>query len=775
MLLHADPGLDVLAFQIKAQNACLVLRKTSERVIIECFEISPRPGPTLECQANLVRWFPGHAVAIPNTVFGDIRFQQELAALLRKLDIEVVDEMQPKTRKAASNVTELRDTTHPTLVTDMLMAILASLGEPVTVRQIRKRTRDDVLWDDCLQPWRRSSLWLCIRVAIQSTLATVLTQTIATSQYKNFMAYLLTSVLKQASSMPMDITTIIMRKVARRIYKLKGDAYLFLQEEALGAIKAMRSVQETSWLSTQRDDAARPTQVDVSSLYHDTALTLRNSGPYLKSILANSDGGSSPNAPEFKPLCKSWAALSETTLPSVQFYQHNGDELIFALADFERWISNNLSNWVDRKAATTPSDEDCTALAYLIKDYMKSASRAYEGVPEQFSSMVLNTMELWCALDRLTIRILPLLEEFSSSIPLDYFNPLLLRTREDMKRLLKLERYLEMRQDQANLRNPSIFSDPSRQSFSNQFYRSSTEHHELRKRIEARASEDDEKKTNEWIKSDKEYRRLSNEAQDLTCQTFRNQHGIDWHDSGRCKKCKLLQQAKRMCIDVFEWPLPQNDVQCEATVFEIWCPGSFAAYRDVTWSIIHDLGRLADTSGQAKRFGLFIYSPLQSYVKRKYSRQRITMVSTTKSYMQAHYRSSKFSVALADLKVNNGLRYRLRDEDGNVWVAQQQRPPSIASKCLTLLPEGPYSNLQFSVNSCQHSQNEVIAKQGECSNSLNIREYIAFGSLRADGERTQWLNIKRELAASNLDLNCEAVGVLITQAAWQVGRGQTAK
>ena len=68
-----------------------------------------------------------------------------------------------------------------------------------------------------------------------------------------------------------------------------------------------------------------------------------------------------------------------------------------------------------------------------------------------------------------------------------------------------------------------------------------------------------------------------------------------------------------------------------------------------------------------------------------------------------------------------------------------------------------------------HEQNAVIAEQENCSRELSLHEFIAFGLLRADGERLQWLNIKRELAASNLDLNTEAVCTLFTQAAWQAG------
>ena len=65
----------------------------------------------------------------------------------------------------------------------------------------------------------------------------------------------------------------------------------------------------------------------------------------------------------------------------------------------------------------------------------------------------------------------------------------------------------------------------------------------------------------------------------------------------------------------------------------------------------------------------------------------------------------------------------------------------------------------------------MIANQETCSSGLSLQEFISFGSLRADGERTQWHNLKRELAASNLNLNSEAVCILIIQATWQAGLG----
>ena len=80
---------------------------------------------------------------------------------LRKLDLETVEEMVPTATKAGKKSMEIRDTAHPCLVTEMLMALLASLGKPLPANQIHKRIRDDAVWDSALLPWRRSCSLAC--------------------------------------------------------------------------------------------------------------------------------------------------------------------------------------------------------------------------------------------------------------------------------------------------------------------------------------------------------------------------------------------------------------------------------------------------------------------------------------------------------------------------------------------------------------------------------------------------------------------------------------
>ena len=187
----------------------------------------------------------------------------------------------------------------------------------------------------------------------------------------------------------------------------------------------------------------------------------------------------------------------------------------------------------------------------------------------------------------------------------------------------------------------------------------------------------------------------------------------------------------------------------------------------MTWMLVHDIGRPTKASGSLPAERLLKYSGLRPFARKRAS--SISLASVTKSYTRAHYNKVKFPVEFDKCVVTNALRYKLWDARSSCWLHDQKSTPSIYVQCTTPLPSGPYSNLQYAVNATCHTQNRVIAEQRSCSADLSLPEFVSFGSLRADGERTQWLNIKREFGSPNLQFNAEAVYILFRQAAWQAG------
>lgn len=765
---------DVLAVQVKAQNATLVVRKRQEDTVFECFEASALSEAVISCEGSLLRTFPTHAVAIPTSTFESSRFRLELAATLEKLDAEVIHEVMPDATKANTKVTEIWETADPRLVTEMLMAALAAVGRPAKVRRVEKRIRDDVVWDERLLPWRRSPLWLSIRVTLQTTLAYMLADSEARARilYKNFMAFLMVELasLASAANLPGDLLLVIHAKVARRIFKLGVDAAGFVTDRALSVSRITRESQDKIWSAIQARDAERDATIAVDRpLRLETSLTLRSSREYLDSVLSE-DPGNDRNPPVFLPTCKAWISHTNRGLPEVDRFDITEDELGYMLAAFESWVSGSLPAWV-LEAMNAPCDDDCLAVASLAKDYHARASSAYKHAPEQNSIMILTLAELWQTVDLLATRLLPLLKEFSPAISQDFLYPILAPQLQHMQRLAKIEAYIVGREQQAKTCNLSIFSERKEQSFAVQFSESSEKHKALRRKIVKQASKEELKKREEHARKEEEICQMQEEAQKLTCQQRIDETGLELLDTD-CTKCELEKLIAGISIFVYEWPIPENEADCVSAVFELDCPSGFAAWRSITWIIINDLGRPPVNCSDKPAATLLGHPGLQGYAKK--TRSRLTFASKRKPFTEAHYRELSFPVPVEKCIVPNALEYQLFDSQKLVWVhGQASIIPSIERLCNTELPEGPYLNLQYAVNSTSHEQNHVIAEQEICSTELSLQEYIAFGSLRADGERVQWLNIKRELTASNLSLNTEAVCTLLTQAAWQAGSRAT--
>ncbi|KAK4697417.1 hypothetical protein P7C71_g664, partial [Lecanoromycetidae sp. Uapishka_2] len=763
--------------ELRAQNAAIILRKTDEEMIFECFEASAQAKAVLEAKGSVIRRFPAHAVAIPLTTFDDHNFQRELAYRLSQLDTEAIAEMIPYMQKAGSRTGVIRDTANPALVTEMLMAILAPLGRLVNIRRVRKRVRDDVLWDECLRPWRRSPFWMCLRVVLQTTLHTFLTDDEASIQYKNFIIFALTEVASRASAskIPSDVCHIMIAKIARRTSKLGQNNLAFVQERALRVCRAIRTEQDETWTALQRDDAdsqtALPKKIDKKQFERDTALSLNASKFYLSGVLGHGDRARRTQS-AYTPQCQNWLDWSTRGLPSL-VQQTSTEKIVYGLTQLEDWVMESLPTWMERMLLALPSHtsiaRDCTALAKLAIDYRNQAAEVYSMAPEQTSTMLLVIGEVWHVLDILAVKILPLLAEYSPALPLNLFDPLLLPRRAQMQRLQEIELHIAARISQAKLMNPSIFSGPDENAFAVRYYATSVSHQALKERIEEVASEKREEKRREWEQKAAEYRRLKHEADSKVCDDGITANGQECHDPETCEKCTLISEIESIVIEVHEWPLPEVHTASASAIVELHCPLEFAAWRNVTWMLLQDCGRSGRFAGARPAITLSNYAGLRDHALDRHS--RLTLASTVNPFGQAHNGRLPFPVELDLCLKDNALCYKLFDPTGNIWISDSDKAPNLHALCVTMLPPGPYANLQFAVDSVLHSQNQVIASQDTCSKSLKLHEFVSFGSLRADGERVQWLNIKRELTASNLTFDNEAVCTLITQAAWQAGTG----
>ncbi|KAI6011263.1 hypothetical protein PISMIDRAFT_17817 [Pisolithus microcarpus 441] len=752
---------DVVAYLIRAQNAAVVFRRGAKDTIAESFEVSPTTEAVMGSCGKLVCSYPGPAIAVPNEVFDDSVFRLELAHFLCEMNKDILDAV-PTTRKAGSTVSEERDTAHPRYITELLTGILRSVGRPAEVQRISKRIGDDVVWRDARLPWRRSSLWLLVRVVLQTTLAR---NGLGVDAYKTFILFFMNGLAGEAkdSGMPDDILHWVSAKISRRLTKLGGSAPDWLSDSVLQTCTGIRSLLDSRWEEVRERDAFSPTWNPLSlNFLPDTYLSLVDSHKYISNVLNSNyavlqpanpvtDGRSRGDLDDFLSMTSGFFQNAYEVDPRVTLY------------DVERVVSYGIDDWV----AGVSVDEivaECEKLELLASKYSLAARETYEGNPEDFSRMLLTVIELWVAIDKLVMRQIPMLREYSPEIPITLLERLLLRDAHDVHRLCLAYDYIRERHSLSR-KGWSVFSDlANSNNFAVRYFNQDPQLKALRDHIVNAADQERREKVEELKQSNKLYYDLTRRAKGMDHDYWINRWGRQRCES-YCKKCSLERQSK-IEITVHEWPLPKDRFRAQIAVFELKCPLAFDMWRSATCLLLVDIcspppePRYPDTS-------LEEYSALYSYGT-EHARTRVTLASETKPFVDSHYCSTSIPTEESKVCTNNGLSFYYYDKRSKVSPAEAFRAADISGPCSNQLPPGPYQNLQCYLQHTVHTSNEVLCRQADCHKDLSIHEFIAYGHLR-NGPLLQWLNILREIRANTLTLRRDEVHMLFAQAASQVG------
>jgi hypothetical protein len=750
---------------IGAQNAGLILRQCEDQLVFESFEASPKAADVIATKGKLLCSYPGPAIAVALDRAKDGSFVTELALFLDKMKREVLSEANEKGNKAGSAVSEERETSHPKFITGMLTGILRAIGKPAIIKRIQKRIADDVLWDNANIPWRRSPLWLVVRVALQTTLRH---PNGSDKDYKSFMVFFVAKILDMAikRDSPSDILFVMNAKLSRRV--LKADAKLpgFVVGEARNIGHSAYRTLNVRW-SREQSYRSRPLQWKPQRLdfKQDVCLTMQNSKNHLLRI--RQLGCEKPERKQFSPEEMGRIDMTPIKMPQLNEIKKTSKDI--SLADFEYWVDANLDTWlmvyIDRW-------ETCSILGNRIDDYLSIAKGHYDHNPERTSIMILTTLELWIALDKTATKSCHLLNDYFPMFNANSLRPLLLPQARHVTRLQRVEKYFENRRSNTTPSGASIFSDAvTGGTFAVRYFDQSELHQTLRIRILQQAEKDRYEKGVEYIRKVVEYEAMLEKAREMQCDYFTHwEEGWTRHDL-KCRKCRLIRQAGGMRIEVHEWPLPEDDLQSKTVVFELRCPMEFSVWRDVTYKVLRDVGQDSESSQSKSQplQQLDSYPGLQKYFRSPLDgrAQKLHWSSSSKAFANTHFRQIRFTASREEIFVKHALRYRLFDTEREQW-ADGRVGSDILPVCTFRLPEGPYKKLQYSIRSTTIPPNQVIAKQSECPGELSTHEYLAFGLLRA-GSRLQWRNIVRELRSRTLTFSHEAVGMLIMQCAWQVG------
>jgi hypothetical protein len=392
-----------------------------------------------------------------------------------------------------------------------------------------------------------------------------------------------------------------------------------------------------------------------------------------------------------------------------------------------------------------------------VIEYVKLARKKFQNNPEGWCSMILTLLKVWEKLDRKAIDLYPLVKEHKTGIDCSVFESLLVPYGADLKRLHDLQQYITERDEQA--KHDCIYSCDigAQYSFGVRYFDRTKTMQETLQSIVQDAYQKQEKKKQEIQKQIAKY----NEGVRETNRMSHTCHSTYYRS---CKRCTKQSELSQMEIDVYEWPLPRDTNVQKAAVFELRIPKLLAGLRDLTYLIVGDLLH-GNNVNKARK----LHTTISKYDQLKYwyggAQKLVTLGSSTKPFTVAHYKSHKIEGSNGEstwLKPN-GLTYELCVNDHSVVP---HHTLIHTEQCKMKIEDSTYKCLQWTIDSDSYTENEVLAKQGECSKELTIPEYENFGTLRANNY-IQWRNLLAVLESHSITIKSQAAYALLCQLAWQ--------
>lgn len=768
---------------ISSQNAAVILSYKQADLIVEVFELSSLSSKVLEAKGRLTRCFPSAAILINTSAHPREALIPVLANTLSTLCMEPVLGMQPESYRAGEMHEEIRDTASPAAVTELFMGFLKGFGSPANVSTISKNTRDEVLWLKAKLPWRRSPVWLLIKVVLH--LAITRSSDGSTEMFKKVMLFIMSQILDTARECGFSPESLhaMSAKIVRRLHKLNAitspgghspDPVLKGVDNVLQAATATISA---NWETIQQKNSQRFDLDNLATLdlIQDTLIPIPALDEYILSVQCR-PGISTEKS--FTP-SSSLVKLSSLRLPASLRISHEPYHYAAAnLYQFEVWVTQYIESW------STTQDEHranaCHQLYELTQKYHSFASAQYSGCPEGISTMILTCFELWVACDKLAVAEYPMLAEYTLDVPLDVLQSLLLPFSYQMDRLQKIEVYFANRtkQSRGDL-VAQMFDIASENNFAARFFDASKPHQRLRFDIERAAGVARNNKREEFRQMEIEYDRINSQYEATGHEDLYDMNGE--HDAKRCTKCYLERCRKRLEITVHEWPLPENDAMAKTVVFELDVPGWYGSWRDARAFFLSNVLKGKREKTQLKEDDKYLLNK-DPHLKLRYTAgklgKRVGLISHTKPTVVTHFRPKKFrpskrldnTINLDDVCVVNGLNYRYFDNSNDTYIGPLKFDDTLAKCCTYHLstPELQRCIFRPARRPDGEPPNVIIGSQDTCPSHMSLDEFKELSSV-PHGHHTQWVNILQQLAMPGVDFKKGDTTLIFLQCIYQAG------
>jgi len=772
-LLNLQDG-QMMAIKVTAQNAAVLITRERDQLVFEEFELSPKNEAIFSTKGRLIRTFPSQAWAVSTEWFQQVDFASTISRMLSTMSHQNAPGMQPQTKKAGANHDEDRDSTQPSIISELFFGIIRGIGATHSSSTVSKNMREEVLWKNARRPWRRSPMWLLIRVALQLVISR--SENGSRTLYKKVMVFIMSQILDAARrfDLPAELIYVMNAKIDHRLQKLLATVSC---EDML--VTSIRQVLRTSnkkisihWAELQANDTRNNNIRALSALNFkdDIYVALRDLDSYIQAMKSRQ---SSDGIIDFEPTER--LLKHDTDKPPPLPNGITDAYAVSNLQQFEQWVVRHLDQWT----TTFRLNDACESLCSLIKSYHRLAYQLYADNPEGISIMLLTVLELWVACDRAAVSGCTLLEDYDPEIPSAVLENLLLPFLSQMQRLSKVELYLANRKNKS--RSSRLFDASSHESFASRFYDKSETHQALHQRIILEADARKKQKLEELKNTQRNYRLLDelynqtdHKYHEIITDTWCNPPEIQIEHDQACEKCGYERQRDSLRINVHEWPLPEAKDEVKAVVFELQVPPWFAHWRDARFYILHEV-----LKGKGNRDNIcdgYKLSSNDPHLTCRYFRSlihRIGLLSQDKPLVNTHYRGKDVSTcSQSTICVRNGLNYNYYDSTTRSYVDDFTFEYDVPLACTYKLPAETKVLERFLFRPANmpdgQAPNAVIAGQDACPESMALEEYKELCTLPL-GHRIQWSNILLQLAVPSVDFKKQETTIFFLQCIYQAG------
>ncbi|CAF0875007.1 unnamed protein product [Rotaria sordida] len=641
--------------------------------------------------------------------------------------------------------------------------------------QFKKKHRDHIRGSGSAVPCRRSGLWLTIKVVFQ-TILTKRLGSVGTVVYKLLITHFLACIICQTySTVSTDLLVYCIRKIVRRLNKIENllssiqsndvnDWIQYTTQEI--RMKINQIIPKSDWQNPFQVDEETNQQVFMSNFTSLKFNTYQHLCEDLKAYLNNQTLKQTITfLPGVKKSNVSSNAIQADYIPSIKELTEKFNYTIgIALNRIEIWVELCLDKWINRSTITCFEGNQFETLLIFFEEYQNAALNHYWSEkdptdPLGYSRFILTPLTIIRSMhqklcnnsrfERLKLHYI--------HIPnlMNLFEFLVLPNREDMIRIHDLRHYFS---HFSHKEYPDLLTNiNSADAFGVYYaYQSSTMKESIQK-IRIQAENDKQQKIREVNNAKERYRNLMNSVRNISCKcTYK--YGY----RQTCHKCSTEQQASQIQVKIFECPLPSDQNDAFAVIFELQMPIEVRVYRDVIWQFVNrpkphpklEMYEWLSVPPHAGKLRSF-YHGSDNY--------KVKLVSSTRSVTQIRDSCppSIAFVAVEEFLFENSLTVGI----------SPTKPIEFNDECRILTPQldhPDYKQLQFTLNTTQFLQNDVIAKLSDCSIRLKPNQFVEFGSFRS-GHRLQWWNLLAIFEMDSLPISEESVTILIIHSILQYG------